>query len=488
MRNEILRMENITLEENGEIYLDNLNFYILRGEIMGLLVADQKGSRQLIDLICTNGPIQFGRVYFEGKLVNQYAHSDLSENRIYVIEERGRLIDSLTVSDNLFVMRRGFKKYIINNKVLDGQVNRLMSEMGLSIDPQKRVSSLNAFERGIVELLKAKLMGCGLVVLDRVSNFLSQKELQRFQDVIRDFAGQGMSFLYIGNHHQEVFRTSDRTALFNQGIIRKVFEKEEMADNALDPYAISFDLSDSQNRVPEKAAVLEFDRVRLEEGNALSFSLHRGECLMILDQDNQTWETIAKVLSGEHAIAGGRILLEKKPYVVVEPTDFLTAGIAVIPDDPVERFLFRDMSYMENLTFLLDRKLGHGKIKSSYLRSVRREYQPKVGSCIDAMNIDKLSVRERYGLAYYRIHLLHPKVAVCVQPLAKGDMYCRRYVLDLIQELKNSGISVLILTSNLADNMDVSDRMLVLQGGAIAAEYGRDEFDKVGWYTRTYGK
>lgn len=488
MRNEILRMENITLEENGEIYLDNLNFYILRGEIMGLLVADQKGSRQLIDLICTNGPIQFGRVYFEGKLVNQYAHSDLSENRIYVIEERGRLIDSLTVSDNLFVMRRGFKKYIINNKVLDGQVNRLMSEMGLSIDPQKRVSSLNAFERGIVELLKAKLMGCGLVVLDRVSNFLSQKELQRFQDVIRDFAGQGMSFLYIGNHHQEVFRTSDRTALFNQGIIRKVFEKEEMADNALDPYAISFDLSDSQNRVPEKAAVLEFDRVRLEEGNALSFSLHRGECLMILDQDNQTWETIAKVLSGEHAIAGGRILLEKKPYVVVEPTDFLTAGIAVIPDDPVERFLFRDMSYMENLTFLLDRKLGHGKIKSSYLRSVRREYQPKVGSCIDAMNIDKLSVREKYGLAYYRIHLLHPKVAVCVQPLAKGDMYCRRYVLDLIQELKNSGISVLILTSNLADNMDVSDRMLVLQGGAIAAEYGRDEFDKVGWYTRTYGK
>lgn len=488
MRNEILRMENITLEENGEIYLNNLNFYILRGEIMGLLVADQKGSRQLIDLICTNGPIQFGRVYFEGKLVNQYAHSDLSENRIYVIEERGRLIDSLTVSDNLFVMRRGFKKYIINNKVLDGQVNRLMSEMGLSIDPQKRVSSLNAFERGIVELLKAKLMGCGLVVLDRVSNFLSQKELQRFQDVIRDFAGQGMSFLYIGNHHQEVFRTSDRTALFNQGIIRKVFEKEEMADNALDPYAISFDLSDSQNRVPEKAAVLEFDRVRLEEGNALSFSLHRGECLMILDQDNQTWETIAKVLSGEHAIAGGRILLEKKPYVVVEPTDFLTSGIAVIPDDPVERFLFQDMSYMENLTFLLDRKLGHGKIKSSYLRSVRREYQPKVGSCIDAMNIDKLSVREKYGLAYYRIHLLHPKVAVCVQPLAKGDMYCRRYVLDLIQELKNSGISVLILTSNLADNMDVSDRMLVLQGGAIAAEYGRDEFDKVGWYTRTYGK
>lgn len=485
-RKEILRMENITLEENGEAYLDNLSFYVLQGEIMGLIVADLKGSRQLIDLICTNSPIRFGRVYFEGELVNQYAHSDMSENRVYVIEERGRLIDSLTVADNLFVMRRGFKKYIINNKVLDGQVNRLMDEMGLAIDSQKRVSALSAFERCSVELLKAKLMGCRLVVLDRVSNFLSQKELWQFQEAIREFGAQGISFLYLGNHHQEVFRVADRAAVFNQGIIWKVFEKEEMKDDALDPYAISFDLSGSQIRMPEKEAVLEFDRVRLEDGKPLSFSLHRGECLMVLDQDNRTWEAIARVMAGEAAIAGGRILLEKKPFVVVEPEDFLSAGIAVIPDDPVERFLFREMSYMENLAFLLDRKVKYGNIKSSYLKSVRREYQPRVGACIDAMNIDALSVRERYGLAYYRVHLLHPKVAVCVQPLAKGDMYCRRYVLDLIQELKNSGISVLILTSNIADNMDVSDRMIVLQNGAIAAEYEKEEFRKVGWYTRTY--
>lgn len=487
MQKEILRMENITLEENGEAYLNNLSFYVLQGEIMGLIVADLKGSSQLIDLICTNRPIQFGRVYFEGELVNRYAYSDLSENRVYVVEERGRLIDSLTVADNLFVMRRGFKKYIINNKVLDSQVNRLMAEMGLSIDPQKRVSALSAFERCIVELLKAKLMGCRLVVLDRISNFLSQKELWHFQEVIREFGAQGLSFLYIGNHHQEVFRVADRAAVFNQGIIWKVFEKEEMKDDALDPYAISFDLSGSQTRMPEKAAVLEFDRMRLEEGEPLSFSLHRGECLTVLDQDNRTWEAIARVMAGEAAIAGGRILLEKKAYVAVEPVDFLSAGIAVIPDDPVERFLFREMSYMENLTFLLDRKVKYGNIKSSYLRSVRREYKPKVGACIDAMNIGSLSVRELYGLAYYRIHLLHPKVAVCVQPLAKGDMYCRRYVLDLIQELKNSGISVLILTSNIADNMDVSDRMLVLQNGVIAAEYEKEEFGKVGWYTKAYG-
>lgn len=481
MRKEILRLNNITLEENGERYLDNLNFYILQGEIMGLIISDAKGCTQLIDLICHNTPISFGGVYYEEKRVNHYSYSDLTDNRVYVIEERGRLIDSLTVSDNLFVMRKGFKKYIINSRVLDSQVERLMADIGLPISPGQRVASLSAFERCVTELLKAILTGCRLIILDRISNFLSQMELKQFQDIIREQGKRGISFLYLGNHHQEVFQIADRAGLFHQGMIWKMFEKEEMLETALDPYTISFDLSGSCVREPEKEAVLKLDRVHLYGRDTVSFSLRKGECLMILDNDNQTWEPLADVLSGSRGIDGGRIYLGGKVFTGSEPTDFLKKGVAVIPDDPAETFLFRDMSYMENLTFLLDRKVRFGNLKRSHLRSVRKEYLPKAGPCIDAVTIDSLSLKEKYGLAYYRIHLLHPMVAVCVQPLAKGDMYCRRYVLDLIQELKNSGISVLILTSNLADNMDVSDRMMVLQDGRMAAEYTKEEFYKVGW-------
>ena len=481
MRKEILRLNNVTLEENGERYLDNLNLYILQGEIMGLIVSDAKGSTQLIHLICHNIPISFGGVYYEDNRVNHYSYSDFTDNRVYVIEERGRLIDSLTISDNLFVMRKGFKKYIINSKVLDSQAERLMAEIGFSIDPRRRADSMTAFERCVTELLKAILSGCKLIILDRISNFLSQMELKQFQDIIREQGKRGIAFLYLGNHHQEVFQIADRAALFHQGMIWKVFEKEEMQERALEPYTISFDLSESCVREPQEEAVLKLEQVHLCEGGTISFSLKKGECLMILDNDNQTWEPLVKVLSGCSGMEGGRIYLDGKSFAGEEPTDFLMEGVAVIPDDPAETFLFRDMTYMENLTFLLDRKLPMGNIKRSHIRSVRNEYLPRTGPCIDAGKIDGLSLKEKYGLAYYRVHLLHPKVAVCVQPLAKGDMYCRRYVLDLIQELKNSGISVLILTSNLADNMDVSDRMMVLQDGKIAAEYTKEEFYKVGW-------
>lgn len=481
MRKEILRLSNITLEENGERYLDNLNFYILQGEIMGLIISDAKGCTQLRDLICHNIPISFGGVYYEGKRVNHYSYSDLSDNRVYVIEERGRLIDSLSVSDNLFVMRKGFKKYIINSRVLDNQAERLMAEIGLPIDPKRRVSSLTAFERCVTELLKAILTGCRFIVLDRISNYLSQLELKQFQNMIREQRNRGIGFLYMGNHHQEVFQIADRAALFHQGMIWKVFEKEEMQETALDPYTISFDLSGSRIREPQEEAVLKMEAVHLYGKGTVSFSLRKGECLMILDNDNQTLEPLVQVLSGNMGTDGGEIHIGGKVFEGEEPADFFKEGVAVIPDDPAETFLFRDMSYMENLTFLLDRKVCFGNLKRSHIRSVRNEYFPKVGPCIDARKLYGLSLQEKYGLAYYRIHLLHPKVAVCVQPLAKGDMYCRRYVLDLIQELKNSGISVLILTSNFADNMDVSDRMMVLQGGKVAAEYAKEEFYKAGW-------
>lgn len=481
MSKEILRLNHVTLEDNGGYCLDNLNFYILEGEIMGLIASDAKGLPQLVHLIGHNIPISFGGVYYEGIRVNHYSCSDFTSNRVYVIEERGRLIDSLTISDNLFVMRKGFKKYIINSRVLDQQTGLLIAGMGLSIDPKRRVLALSAFERCVVELIKASLAGCRFIILDRISNFLSQIELKQFLQMIREQARKGTAFLYIGNHHQEVFQIADRAALYQQGTIRKVFEKEEMTDPAILPYTISFDLSGSQLRGPQKEAVLKLEGVHLNGTAPVSFSLRKGECLMILDTDNQTVEPLVEVFSGYRGIRGGRICLEDRVFAETEPTDFLSEGVAVIPDNPAETFLFQDMSYMENLTFLMDRKVRFGNIRSRHLRSVRNEYMKKVGAGIDAGSIRSLSLKEKYGLAYYRIHLLHPRVAVCVQPLAKGDMYLRRYVLDLIQELKNSGISVLILTSNFADNMDVSDRMIVLQDGRAAAEYTRAEFYKAGW-------
>lgn len=118
MKHELLRMDHVTMIRNGDTLLDNLNFQMFAGEIMGLLTGRDKGRGQLIDLICQNLPISFGTVWYDGKIVNSYSHSNGNTNRVCVIEQTSHLVQGLSVVDNLFVLRKGFKKYFINERIL----------------------------------------------------------------------------------------------------------------------------------------------------------------------------------------------------------------------------------------------------------------------------------------------------------------------------------------------------------------------------------
>ena len=113
MKQEILRFENVTCKKDGAVYLDNFSFYMTAGEIVGLLSVNDRGIKELIELMAKNHPIDAGRVYMGGKLVNSYLNQEETSNRIYQIDQKSSLINNLSITDNLFVMRPGFKKQVI---------------------------------------------------------------------------------------------------------------------------------------------------------------------------------------------------------------------------------------------------------------------------------------------------------------------------------------------------------------------------------------
>ena len=479
MKRELLRMDHVNLEAGGERLLDNLNFQIFAGEIMGLVSRSFKGHDQLIGLIGYNRPITSGTVWYDGKIVNSYSYSDGSANRAYVIEQKSHLVEGLSVVDNIFVLRSGFRKYFINEQVLLEQTERFFQENGIHVDISKRVNALDSLERCLVELGKALLLGCRLIIVDNPGNFLSQHELPEFQRMLRKVRDDGVAVLYIGNHHQEVFKIADRTSLFYDGQIRKVFERDEMTDRAIAPYIMEWQ---DQNQLPDldfEDGVLHFHHVHSGSLNGLQFVLHKGECLTLLDMDNRIADDILGLLTGGSACARGRITLEHELYTPKRAARYLDEGVAVIPKDPVEHLLFPHRTYMENLTFLLDRKLGRSLIPGRIYRSIRDEYAPLAGAAIDETNILNLSLEEQMSLIYYRVQLLHPRVLICIQPLARGDMLCRRKILSLIRESLRQGTAVLITTTNVSDTLEISDRLMVVEGGVCTAAYDKPEFDRI---------
>ncbi len=481
MKRELLRMNHVSLIKNGEKLLDNLNFQMYAGEIMGLIGKNGRAEEEYVDLICYNHPISFGTVWYDGRIVNSYSHSDNSENRVCVIESKSSLVEGLSVVDNLFVLRKGFKKYFINEKVLWEQARQFLGENGIRVDIGKRVDSLSPLERCLVELGKALLAGCRLVIVDNPGNFLSQYELTEFQRMLKKIRDGGISILYIGNHHQEIFRVADRTSLYSGGYIEKVFEKDELTDEAIAPYITEWSLKETDPDPESEEGVMHFHSVYAGSLKGLKFVLHKGECLTLLDMDNRIARDILGLLTGRIACERGRITLEHEPYAQKKAAHSLDAGIGVIPQDGVERLLFWDRTYMENLTFLLDRKLKKSVLPARLYRSVRKEYGPFVGPAIDETNIANLKLHEQIALLYYRLQLLHPRVLVCVQPLAKGDLFTRRRTLELIQETLSQGTAVLIITANISDTLEISDRFLVVEEGVCTAAYEKEEFGRIVW-------
>lgn len=479
MREEILRMENVTITSEGVTYLDNLNLNIFKSEIMGLIPINKQGESLLIELICQNIPIDYGRIYFNNVLANYYEHSNYTMNRVYVIGHESKLIQDLTVSDNIFVLKKGFKKYIINSKVLDMQVNRFLKEMGVILSPAELVMNLNPFERCIVELLKAIISGAGLIVIHDISNILSLMDLNKIYDLIKYYTGKGLTFLYVGNHHEELFKICNRVALMKDGSIIKVLDQQELSDENIKPYTISFEDAKPTTKRFDGQGVLRFENVSTDHLNHMSFTIEEGECVVLFDINNTIYTDLLQLMNGEQSTKDGEIYWNKKKFTKRIAKNALENGITVIPENAVSNLLFENLSYVENLYFLVDRKLKSYHHKKKVLNSIISEYEGIVGEEIYAKDIKKLGLTSLYNLIYYRVHLYKPKAVFCLQPFAGADMYLRKHIADLIRELKRKGIAVIILAVTISDTLTVADRLLVIEHGSIVKEYSREEFASI---------
>ena len=173
----------------------------------------------MVDLICRNDPISLGSVWYDGNVVNSYAYSSGESNKVALIEQKSHLVQGLSVVDNLFILREGFRKYFINEQVIFSQAVRFFEEKGLKVDLEKRVENLTELEEMSCGARKGAAFGLSSHYRGQPGDYLSQYELFEFQQMLKKIRKEGISVLYVGNHHQELFKIADRTALFSDGHI-----------------------------------------------------------------------------------------------------------------------------------------------------------------------------------------------------------------------------------------------------------------------------
>lgn len=480
MKREILRMDHITCLDNGMPILDYLSMQIFEGEIYGILCLEHHGIDKMVELICWNRQIQNGQVLFEEKLVNSMELSDNSRNRVALIGRQCRLIDDLSLADNMFVIRAGFRKFLIHDGVIQAQTQQLLDELQIQLSPAVLVKELGNFERLIAELLCAIIAGDHLIILSEISDMLSSEELPRFHELIRRLTKMGKTFLYIYNHHEVLQPVCERIAIFKGGRIEKVFLKSDVIQDYMVKVFASYsyekmsllkpDEKESFNNLPP---VLTLNHIEVGNIQDLSFSIKPGENVLLLDQSNTILEELMELLGGKNKPLSGTI----------EPQNIVGCGrqgrrIALIKRDPIRSTLFMELSFLENLCFPLADKIPFFWQKRYLQKNVIKEYQSELGELLDVPQLYHLHSKDLYTLVYYRYLISRPDLVVCLQPLSGADMYLRTHILSLMAKLRNNGIAVLVLNTELYDTLYIADRLIQVENGQIIAEHPRCHFDE----------
>lgn len=480
MSEEILRLENIIQFKEERKVLDNFNLRVLKGEIMGLIFLNDYGKEALIELLCENVPIHYGRVYFDEVLINNYEYSSQRRNKVAIIDKKSRLVDDLTVSDNIFVIRKGFKKYLINRNILNSQLKMFMTELNINIDGNKIVRKLSAFERCIVEILKAMIGGIKLIVVKDLSNYLSSTELIKFQNIIKYYCEAGISFIYICSHHEEAYKICNRLYLSENGRIQKILNKNDFTEEKIGPYIIDFNEIKINEFIEEnKEGILKFKNIWTKNLKGMNFKIKKGQCTIILDLSNTALEEIVSLINGNLQPIKGSLIFEGNNYFKKKHINIIKNGVAFIGEEPIKNMIFEEMSYMDNLCFLIDRKKNGISLSRRIRKSIVNEYEPLVGEDIYEKDISNLSFTALYSLIYYRIHLYNPKIVFCFQPFYGADMYLRKHIINLINELKKRGITVIIIGIALEDSLILGDHLIVIEEGKVRNEYDRNEFNYI---------
>lgn len=473
MKHEVLRLERVSLSDPNTLYLKDFSLDIFEGEIMGLLAVDGHGLSALIDLLRTNPPIQNGYVYYRGQQVNNRSKARASYNRIGIIQRESSLIDDLSVVENIFVLRPGFRTTLIRKPLLCKQLQHFWEDMGLSIPPNTYVRDISPFERCVVELIKAIVTGCRLILLRDISTILSEIELICLYEIIRFYAAQGFSFLYIGFHMEELRQICGRIAVLDNAQIIKVLQPSEPLYLCDDDYfqLVQKHVREKQRQIHSQEVVFEAENLCSGKLQNLSFSVSAGECVVLQDLSHQPFSDLLPALIGDQPLLRGEFRLDGKHF-----SPKITRQIAIIQERPFRSMLFPSMSYLDNLCFTIDDRINEVWRDANVRKGLRKACVERFGDDLFDVKLENLTRAQQYDLIYRRILLQNPKVVFCIQPFADADMVLRMHIFDLLKGLLWQGIAVVILAVNLADSLSLADRLIRVHQNCPNEIYERKDF------------
>lgn len=500
--NAVLRIIDLHKRFGVVQALNGVDLDVRAGEVHALVGENGAGKSTLINILAGTLQPDSGRILLAGKEVRFRSSHEAALAGIAAVFQELSLVDSLSVAENIFANRqpnheirlggRRFRIPVIDGRELRRRTREIQRVFDIDIDPDLPVERLSVANRQVVEILKALSANPCVLLFDEPTSSLTQRETEILFSLIRRLRGENHAIIYISHHLPEVLELADRVTVLRDGGHVATLDRSEVTERELIRLMVGRELRDIYGRRADIQRSGE-PRLRVEglgrgdEFEDVSFDVWPGEIVGLAGLVGAGRTEVGRAVFGAEPADRGGIRLDGRAIRPRTPTEAMRAGIAYLSEDRKTQGLFLRHSIRDNVAaprlerfsglagFLNDTKIDRFAERSRERFGIVTPDVGQPAGRLSGGNQQKVMLAAWIGL--------EPRVLIADEPTRGVDVGARTEIYTHLRALAAGGTSILLISSDLQEILGMSDRVLVMRAGRIAAEFGREEATEEGIIT-----
>lgn len=481
----VVQMKKIGKKFGNVRVLENVDFDIYPGEVHVLAGENGAGKSTLIKILSGIHTSFEGEIWFEGAHIHPASPIDANEIGISVIHQELTLIPCLKVVDNLFLGRAKTKAGFVQDHIQAEKAKRLLESVGIDVDVNKLVEDLPISMRQLIEIARAISLNAKVIIMDEPSSALNAEDAKRLFSLIDMLKSEGRGIVYISHRMEEIEHLADRITVLRDGKFIISAMAAELPTPKLINAMVGRELRDQIKRSGN--TVLGNEKFRVENVNiynhghdkkivdGVSFSVCSGEVLGIAGlQGSGASELLTGIFGGYEIEVAERITLNGKQIKINSPKMSIDQGIALLTNDRKATGLIAPMSVTDNICLADLKSLStYGFRDSMKQNQAALRHGNRLNLRVPSYNSDMsvLSGGNQQKVVIAKWLQTRPEVLLMDEPTRGVDVGAKHEIYALIDELTKTGISILLITSEMPELLALSDRIIVLHRGMLTAEF-----------------
>lgn len=481
-----LEFQNISKGYPGVQALTDVSLSVDKGAVHGLMGENGAGKSTLIRVLSGDESADGGRIMIDGQEQTYSSVRDAFHSGVIVIHQELQLVSELTVAENLWLGRFPSSGGVIRRREMVEIVRGKLTEIGIDVDPKAKVGTLSIGARQMVEVAKAVMLEARVIALDEPTSSLSSRESEVLFKLIGVLKARGTVILYVSHRLDEIFRLCDSMTVLrdgrvaaNHGAVSQITRDQIIGE------MVGRKISDiwgwrGRPKGEKRLQVMGVSGTKLK--NPITFDVKRGEILGFFGLIGAGRSEMARLVYGADHRHAGTIAIDGVEIDCRDPQSSITSGLVLCPEDRKFDGIIQGRSIQENIAISSRRHFSpfgilHPKKEATLADEMIAKLRVRTPS--RKQDIINLSGGNQQKVILARwLSEQNIKVLIIDEPTRGIDVGAKSEIYSLLYELAEAGMAIVVISSELPEVMGITDRIVVMCGGKIAAEFQREQFEE----------